>query len=112
MAAKTREFDKLLIRSIDEALLSLGESGRQSTYSYIKQNLNVDKTEIAQKLEQFQEGLERIFGLGARYLEILIMKNIYAQTGQSLGVAKSASLEFIKYIEAVKQSYLKEDPER
>jgi len=109
MAAKTREFEELLLSSIDEALLSLGESGRQSIYFHLEKNFNVGKTELVQKLEQFQIGLEKIFGVGARFIEILIMKNLHAKINKPLSGDNNLSLEFLKYVEAAKQSYLQEN---
>ena len=109
MAAKSRDFDEILLSSIDEALLSLGPSVQQSIYFHLKKNFEVDKDKIPQRLETFQEGLEKIFGIGARFLEILIMKNLYAKLGRSLNMEKNESLEFIKYVTAARQNFLKED---
>ena len=64
--AKTREFDKLLVNAIYEALASLGESVSQSTYFHIESNFKVARNEIPENLFEFQGGLERIFGSGAQ----------------------------------------------
>ncbi len=108
MVAKTREFEELLLSSIDEALLMLGESGRQSIYFHLEHNFKVEKEKVTQKLDQFQIGLEKIFGVGARFIEILIMKNLYTKINKPLNGDNNLSLEFLKYVEAAKESYLQE----
>jgi hypothetical protein len=107
MAAKSKEFEQLLLSSVDEALLSLGESSRQSIYFHIRKNFQLSRDEIPENLPVFQEGLEKIFGLGARFLEILIMKNLYAKIGRPFSMEKNERLEFIKYVNAARQSFLK-----
>lgn len=107
MTKEPGNFDELLLDSIDDAFLSLGEPVKKSIYYNIEQHFHVTRKDIPQKLPQFQEGLERIFGLGARFLEILIMKNLYAKTGCPLNVGQKKQLEFIKYVEAARQSFTK-----
>ena len=104
--AKTREFDKLLVSAVDEALDSLGESVRQSTYFHIENNFKLARDEIPEKLFEFQGGLERIFGSGAQYIEILIMKNLHTKIGRNLKI-KNKQLKFIEYVDAARDGFLK-----
>jgi hypothetical protein len=106
MTTIPKDFDLLLLDSIDEALLSLGESARQSIYFHIEKNFNVPKKDIPSELEHFQLALEKIFGVGARFIEILIMKNLYQKINCPLGTENSQQLEFIKYAKVAKQTYL------
>ena len=62
LATKSREFDKLLLSAIDEALTSLGESVKQSIYFHIENKFCVARNEIPENLVEFQGGLEKIFG--------------------------------------------------
>jgi hypothetical protein len=106
MAAKQNGFDKLLLDSIDEALLSLGESAKQAIYFHIEHNYQVTRNQIPQNLKQFQTALEKIFGVGSRYLEILIMKKLYAGIGHPLQMENNNQLEFTKYVDAARQNFL------
>lgn len=72
-------FDQLLLFAIDEGLSGLGEAGKASIYIHLEGLFNIRKQEIPNKLNDFSNALERIFGLGARHLEILIMKNLQAK---------------------------------
>jgi predicted RND superfamily exporter protein len=110
LVTKPRTFDKLLLTAIDEAFSSLGESAKQSIYFHIE-NYSVKRNKIPENLQKFQAGLEKIFGVGSRFLEILIMKNLYMKIGQPLVMKKSEKLEFIEYVNAAKQSFLKKHHE-
>ena len=48
--------------------------------------------------------MEKIFGQGANYLEILIMRRLHEKIGYKVR-ASSPNLTFVKYVEAAKQSY-------
>lgn len=107
MRAKKQNFDTLLLSAIDETLFSLGESVEQSIYFHIQAKFNVQRTDIPNKLEEFQRALEKIFGAGARYIEILIMKNLYAKIGQPVNLENIKELEFIRYANAARETFKK-----
>jgi len=92
--------------AIDEALNSLGESIKQSIYFHIENKFKVARNEIPENLEEFQGGLEKIFGTGARFIEILIMKNLHSKIGLPL-IIESEQLEFVEYVGAAKEGFLK-----
>jgi hypothetical protein len=46
----------------------------EATYFYIENQFHVTRNEIPRNLQQFQEGLERIFGAGVRFIESLKLK--------------------------------------
>jgi hypothetical protein len=106
LAAKSREFDQLLVNAIDDALNSLGDSVKQSIYFHIEKKFNVTRNEIPENLEEFQGGLEKIFGMGAKFIEILIMKNLHSKIEVPLAI-ESDQLEFVKYVDAVKEGFIK-----
>jgi len=104
---KPRAFEDLLIEAVDDSLVSLGESARQAIYFHLEDKFKIMKNEIPHRLGEFVDGLERIFGLGARFIEILIMKNLYEKIGQPLEWNESKELLFVNYVEAAKQSFSK-----
>ena len=106
MSARSTEFGKLLQDAVDEALTTLGESVKQAIYFHIEKRFNVPKDNVSEKLEDFQLGLERIFGVGARFIEILIMKNLHSKIGLPLKIDDD-ELEFVKYVNAAEARYLK-----
>jgi len=95
-----------LLNAIDEALNSLGESVKQSIYFHIENKFSVTRNEIPRNLQGFQVGLEKIFGTGARFIEILIMKNLHSKIGRPL-IMESEQLEFVEYVDVAKEGFLK-----
>jgi hypothetical protein len=106
LTTKSTTFDKLLLCAVDEALNSLGKSVRQALYFHIENKFSVARNEIPENLQEFQGGLEKIFGTGARFIENQIMKNLHSKIGRPVVMEKSEQLEFIEYVDAAKQSYL------
>ncbi|MCS7124758.1 MAG: hypothetical protein NZ932_05035 [Candidatus Bathyarchaeota archaeon] len=103
MARKT--FDELLLEAVDEALSSLGESAKQSIYFHLQDKFKISRDEIPKRIKEFSEGLERIFGVGARFLEIMIMKRLYAQIGKPLKWNENEEFIFVNYVEAARRSF-------
>ena len=72
----TTNFEELLLEAIDEALSSLGESSKTATYINLEKKFNIPKQTIPIQIEDFSGALNKLFGLGAKYIEILCMKNL------------------------------------
>jgi hypothetical protein len=102
-----KAFERLLFEAVDEALASLGDSAKQAIYFHLENKFEIKRNEIPQHVEDFAEGLEKIFGVGAQFLEILIMKKLYEKTGQPLQWNKSKELIFAEYVKSAKRSFLK-----
>ena len=102
-----KAFEKLLLEAVDDALASLGDSARQAIYFHLEDKFKIAKNDIPRRLQDFVDGLEKIFGLGARFIEILIMRNLYGKIGQPLEWNESRELVFVDYVKAAKQSFSK-----
>lgn len=100
-------FERLFLEAVDEALASLGESAKQSVFFHLENKFEIKRNEIPKRIEDFAEGLEKIFGAGAQYLEILIMKGLYERIGRPLEWDKCKELVFAEYVVAAKRSFLK-----
>jgi len=111
LTRKRKAFENLLIEAVDESLASLGESAKQAIYFHLENKFKIAKNDIPYRLEDFAEGLEKIFGLGASFIEILIMKSLFEKTGQSLEWNQSKKLVFVEYVATAKQSFLKREKE-
>ena len=101
-----KDFDKLLLEAVDEGLSSLGKSPKQAIYFHLEKRFNVKKEGIPFKIEAFADGIEKIFGLGANFLEILIMKQLHKKVGQGFKWPESKDLTFTEYVAAAKRSFL------
>ncbi|NIR88103.1 hypothetical protein GWO13_11400 [Candidatus Bathyarchaeota archaeon] len=99
-------FEKLLLEAIDEGLSSLGDSSKQSVYFHLEKTFNINKQNIPHKIEEFADALEKIFGVGAKVLEIVIMRQLYEKVGGVVEYGQE-DLVFTEYVAAMKQSFLK-----
>lgn len=98
-------FEEQLLCAIDAGLSVLGESSKHSVYYYLEKKFKISRLEIPYKLEEFIDAIERIFGFGAKMLEIQIMKCLFNIMGHSVkNYPKKKSLTFIEYVETVKIS--------
>ena len=96
-------FEEFLLESIDEGLSLLGESPKQAVYYYIEKNFNINRQDIPLRIEEFTYAIEKIFGAGAKILEIQIMKCLFKKVGHKFRYyPKQLNLAFTDYIEAAK----------
>lgn len=103
-----RSFEELLLEAVDEGLSSLGDSSKQVVYFHLEKTFNLNRQEIPYKVEEFAEAIEKIFGLGAKVLEIVIMKQLYEKIGGVVGYDRERKdLIFTDYVAAIKQRLLK-----
>ena len=101
-------FEKFLLEVIEEGLSSLGDSSKQALYFHLEKTFNIKREDIPYKVEEFADALEKIFGAGAKVLQIMIMKQLYKEVR---GVIKydQKDLVFAEYVAAIKQSFMKKE---
>jgi len=79
---KKNQFDKMLIKSIDEAIKEIfGETGARIIYDYLQHNHSLNREEIPERLKDFERGLEKILGSGAWVMERTALNNLYLNFG-------------------------------
>jgi hypothetical protein len=104
-----KAFHRLLLGAVDSTLSSLGESARQSVYFHLEEKFDITRDEIPGRIEDFDHGLERIFGVGTRFLEVLIMKKLYEEMGSRgkvLRLDQGKEFRFVDYVRAAQLAYL------
>jgi hypothetical protein len=104
-----KKFESILLESIDEAFSTLGENVKKVIYFHLTEKFMITKQEIPSKIDDFSDALEKIFGLGARKLEILIITKLhnkiscdYEWTGPNWLVP---DLTFSQYVELSRSYY-------
>jgi hypothetical protein len=105
-----KDFQRLFLEAVDDAFSSLGDSAKQSIYFYLETRFKVPRDQIPNRLEDFETGLEKIFGAGTRFLEILIMKKLYEKTEHKRRTMKwneDKEFKFIEYVKATEQTFYK-----
>ena len=101
-----RDFEKLLLEAVDEGLSSLGEASKQAIYFHLEKSFNIKKQEIPSKIETFAKSIEKIFGLGANFLEIFIMKRLYEKIGGVFEWQETTEITFTKYVTVAKRNFV------
>ena len=102
---KTTEFEELLREAIDEGLSLLGESAKQVVYFHLEKTFKMNRLDIPYRIEEFIDAINRIFGTGAKILEIQIMKCLFKKVGCTIKhYPERNGLEFAEYVEAVKHA--------
>jgi hypothetical protein len=71
---REKKFNDILLESIDKAFLNLGENSKSAIYFHLENKFAISRQDIPDRVHDFSDTLEQIFGLAARQLEILIMK--------------------------------------
>jgi hypothetical protein len=107
---KANKFDFMLLEAIDEALSTLGESIKESVYFHLQETYRLKRVEIPSRIDAFSDALEKMFGLGSRYLEILIMKKFYPKiqlTCEPKTSFAKPDLSFKMYIELMRGEFIK-----
>ncbi len=105
---KESKFDAVLLDAIDTAFSALGQNVKFAIYFNLESKFGLAKQDIPDRITDFSDALDKIFGQAARSLEILIMKYLndkvkcnYEWVGPKWLVP---DLTFEKYIKLVRIS--------
>ncbi len=102
---RTGCFENLMIDAVDEALTLLGSSSKRAIYFHLETAFKIEKGDIPNKIEEFANAIETIFGDGARFLEIQIMKQLYEKVGHVFEYfPEDNNLVFSEYVQAARLS--------
>jgi len=91
---------------LDDAFHTLGDSARKSIYYHLESKFGIARDDIPYNLGTFEDGLQKIFGPGANFLEILIMRKLHEKIGQPLKWNENEKFAFVEYVSAAKQGFL------
>ncbi len=104
-----KKFEAVLLEAIDGAFSTLGENVKTLIYFHLEQEFIIPKQDIPYRIDDFSGALERIFGVAAKHLEILMMKKLhekidcfYEWRGPSWLVP---DLTFNQYVELMRLHY-------
>jgi hypothetical protein len=107
-------FDDILLETIDETLLSLGEPVKNAIYLHLQNNFNISKNEIPKKIHAFSDIIQKIFGSGACRLEIKFMKTLHSKINVNVQWPEYKAplskwiimdMTFTEYVDSVRENY-------
>jgi len=97
------EFEKILVEAIDESFSSLGESPKQAILFHLENTFKIKKQKIPNKIDSFDNALKKIFGLGADFLEMLIVKKLCEKANSDAKGLAPKEAGFAETVAAIKQ---------
>jgi hypothetical protein len=97
-----RDFGRYVSEAVDEGLSSLGTSSKQAIYFHLEKEFNIKPQEIPERITDFSDALEEIFGLGANFIEILIMERLREKARSGSVRQKPGNLTLADYVKAVR----------
>lgn len=100
-------FDRLLLEAVDEGLSLLGNSVKEAVYFYLEKDFKISRADIPSRLEDFVSSLEKLFGVGAKLIEIRIMEKLYKKVGDFKYFPENGNVVFAEYVAALREHYVK-----
>ncbi len=95
-------FEKTLLRAVDDGLLLLGETPRKAIYYHLNEKFQLERENILEEIEEFAQALNAIFGSGAGLIEKFIVKELYH--GLKFHFEEKMNFEFADYVRQAEQS--------
>lgn len=92
------DFEKTLLDAVDWGLSTLGESSKSAVYFHLRETFNVRKEEIPRNVEAFADAMERIFGPGASFLELLIIRRLREKVQGAPRLPGSAGFTLAEFV--------------
>ena len=97
------DFDSMLLEAVDEGLLALGKELRHAIYRYLEVHKGLKREELPDRLEEFSEALEGIFGYCSQFLEKAILKRLYKELG--LEFKQGGGSSFKDYVDNARRAF-------
>jgi len=93
--------EKIILDSLDESLVSFGESAKQAVYSRLRKQYHIERQEIPFRIEAFASAIEEMFGDCSRLIEIKIMEAVHARAKGFLFIPTQEKLTFKEYMQSL-----------
>ena len=90
-------FETAMAEAVDESLSSLGNFSKQAIYFHLEKAYKIKKEEIPCKTEDFTDAIEQLFGVGAKLIEMRIIKALHERTQDFEYLPKKGCLVFTEY---------------
>jgi hypothetical protein len=103
MRKKSMQFEKLLIKSVDDSLKdTFGEVATEIIYKHLERNHSLKQEEIPKKLEVFIEGLGKFLNSGVVVVEGLVLEKLCSNLG--LEHPSEEHLNFVDYVTKLRRT--------
>jgi hypothetical protein len=87
---------------MDQTFSKLGVPTKHALYSFLETNYKLSKEDIPNRIEDFVNALEQIFGTSALLIEIDLMKSMQQKVPSFIFKIENADLNFEYYLKSLK----------
>jgi hypothetical protein len=76
--------DEIILQAIDQGLSALGNGPRQALWFFIETDSKISRQKVPENVEEFEQALQKVFGLGYKFLDSLFRNYLSSATGENL----------------------------
>ena len=95
-------FNQTMMEAIDQTFSKLGAKIKHTLYSSLEADYKLSKETIPDRIEDFANALEKVFGASAFLLEIDVMKTLRTKVPAFKCEVKDSNLDFSDYVKSLK----------
>ncbi len=92
-------YEATIMDAIDESLATFGKTAKQATYYQLETTFHIKKNEIPFKIRAFADAIEKLFGPGARLIEMKIIEALHEKFQDFTYIPQKKELVFAEYVE-------------
>lgn len=81
--------DETIIEVIEKGMSSLGATPSEAVWFYLEKGFHYERHKAPQDIEDFQQVLQKLFGMGYGFLDTLFRKHLTEATGKDLSACES-----------------------
>jgi hypothetical protein len=96
------KFEVAIIEAIDESLDTFKNLNKQEIYSRLENSFGIKKQELPRKIEDFADAMEQMFGIGAKLIEIRIIKIIHERIPEFVFTPRKGAVFFKEYVASLR----------
>jgi hypothetical protein len=104
-----KQFNELLLSSIDETLSALGANSKDAIYRHLEKNFQTHKQDIPTHFDEFAAALEALFRIGSKQLEVMIIQRLHNKMKNVYGPLNLKEFTLTAYVCEAKKSAVTKD---
>jgi hypothetical protein len=110
LSKQDANFEKAFQEAVDEAFTQLGQTSKENIQRHIETAYKIAKTEYPSRIEAFTEAIEQTFGVGAKLIEMNIVKALHEKNRDFLHIPKRSEFIFTDYVTSLQRFLAEKKP--
>jgi hypothetical protein len=92
------KFHVAIIEAVEESLSSFNNLDKEAVYLHLENAFKIKKQEIPDKIADFSDAIKQMFGVGAKLIEIRIIKALHNRIREFVFFPKKGDVDFKEYL--------------